>query len=42
MTVDMHAAIARRRPDAERARSWLERQLEWEAILAALREAGEG
>ena len=32
---------ARRRPDNDRAREWLRRQLEWEEILAALRDAGD-
>ncbi len=28
--------------DEERARRWLQRRLEWEDILAALRDAGRG
>jgi hypothetical protein len=37
MTKDIH-----HRADDDRARSWLLRQLEWEQILGALREAGRG
>ena len=29
-------------PDADRARDWLKRQLQWEDVLDALREAGRG
>jgi hypothetical protein len=32
----------RQRTDEERARRWLERRLEWEQILASLRDAGDG
>jgi hypothetical protein len=31
----------RRRPDEDRAREWLKRQLEWEEILLALRDSGD-
>ncbi len=40
MTSDTHTAKSRRQHDGKRARNWLERQLEWEQILAALRHAG--
>jgi hypothetical protein len=40
MTGNTQTGKSRLRPDGERARSWLERQLEWEQILTALRDAG--
>ncbi len=40
MNHEVSETNTRRTPDDDRAREWLKRQLEWEELLLALRDAG--
>jgi hypothetical protein len=42
MSHELSNKETRRRPDEDRAREWLRSQLEWEEILLALRDTGDG
>jgi len=41
MSHEISDTETRRRPDEDRAREWLRRQLEWEQTLSALRDSGD-
>jgi hypothetical protein len=41
MSYEISDTETRRRPDEDRAREWLKRQLEWEEILVSLRDSGD-